>query len=158
MTTYKSKTLTTWLATWGGSLGLHRFYLYGWRDGLAWLWLTVTSIGVYGFYRARVCGQDDQLSWVLLVPLGLSVSAAALMGLIHGLMTDERWNARFNPQGRAHVSNGLTVLGAITALFLGATALVSTIALSGQRYFEYQTLQVEPQTSRPFNVLMCHAD
>ena len=31
---YKSKTLATWIAVLGGSLGLHRFYLHGFRD--AW--------------------------------------------------------------------------------------------------------------------------
>ena len=28
----RSKTLATWAALLGGSLGLHRFYLYGLRD------------------------------------------------------------------------------------------------------------------------------
>jgi len=33
----RSKTIATWLALLGGSLGLHRFYLLGWRDPWAWL-------------------------------------------------------------------------------------------------------------------------
>jgi TM2 domain-containing membrane protein YozV len=37
MTTYRSKTASTWIALLGGSLGLHRFYLHGPRDLLAWL-------------------------------------------------------------------------------------------------------------------------
>ena len=35
--TYKSKTLATWIALIGGSLGLHRFYLHGFRDPWGWL-------------------------------------------------------------------------------------------------------------------------
>jgi len=34
---YRSKSLATWIAVLGGSLGLHRFYLHGLRDPLGWL-------------------------------------------------------------------------------------------------------------------------
>ena len=33
----KNKTLTTWLTLLLGAFGLHRFYLYGSRDAIAWL-------------------------------------------------------------------------------------------------------------------------
>ena len=32
----KNKTIAAWTALLGGPLGLHRFYLYGWSDGLGW--------------------------------------------------------------------------------------------------------------------------
>src|SRR5207244_1880940 len=34
---FKSKTAATWIALIGGGLGLHRFYLHGWRDVVGWL-------------------------------------------------------------------------------------------------------------------------
>ena len=42
---YKSKTLATWLALVGGSVGLHRFYLHGFRDAWGWLFIVPSTIG-----------------------------------------------------------------------------------------------------------------
>ena len=61
-----------------------------------------------------------------------------LEGIVCGLMPDERWNARFNPQGHQHTSGWALVLGVVVSAFVGATVLISSIAFSGQRYFEYQ--------------------
>ena len=49
----KSKTLATWVALIGGSLGLHRFYLHGLRDRWGWLFLWPTLVGLYGVQRMR---------------------------------------------------------------------------------------------------------
>src|SRR4030095_12428127 len=51
MTHYKSKSLVTWIARVGGSLGLHRFYLYGFRDTLGWLHPLPTLLGALGIER-----------------------------------------------------------------------------------------------------------
>jgi len=51
--TPKSKSLATWLALLGGLLGAHRFYLHGWRDGLAWLHPVLSLIGLAGVIRMR---------------------------------------------------------------------------------------------------------
>ena len=45
---YKSKTVATWLAVIGGTLGLHRFYLHGFGDKLGWLHPLPTAIGLLG--------------------------------------------------------------------------------------------------------------
>ncbi|NCW85089.1 MAG: NINE protein, partial [Oxalobacteraceae bacterium] len=66
----KNKTLTTWITLLFGSLGLHRFYLYGSRDAIAWLMPIPTALGVYGFERVAEYGLDDVLSWWLLPLLG----------------------------------------------------------------------------------------
>ncbi|MBS0318723.1 MAG: TM2 domain-containing protein, partial [Proteobacteria bacterium] len=58
----KNKTVAAWLAFLGGPLGLHRFYLHGARDLLGWLLPIPTLIGLYGLWRAREFGLDDQLS------------------------------------------------------------------------------------------------
>ncbi len=139
----KNKTLSAWLTLTGGPLGLHRFYLMGWSDRLGWLLPVPTLIGLYGVWRARTLGLDDQASWVLIPLLGFTMAACALNAIVYGLMNAETWNQRFNPsaspQDKAGQSNGLTVAGVVVALFLGTTCLMATLAFSFQRYFEYQT-------------------
>jgi hypothetical protein len=139
MNAYKSKTLTTWLALIGGGLGLHRFYLYGTRDPWAWLWPAPTLVGLYGLLRAYTLGQDDQLSWLLVPLLGLSLASAMLAGIVYGLMPDEQWNARYNEgSSHQHRAGWAVVFALVLCLGLGATVLMATIAYGGQRYFEYQ--------------------
>ncbi|HET7795686.1 MAG TPA: hypothetical protein VFL64_20030 [Rhizobacter sp.] len=138
MNGYKSKTFATWIALVGGGLGLHRFYLHGLRDVWGWLWWLPTLAGVYGVERVFRFGQDDQLAWLLVPLLGVALSAAMLCGIVYGLTPDEQWNTRFNPQGRTHRAGWAVVIGVVISLLVGATVLMSTIAFSGQRYFEYQ--------------------
>ena len=135
---YKSKTLATWLALVGGCVGLHRFYLHGFRDTWGWLFVPPTMIGLYGVERMRHLGSDDHLAWVLIPMLGLSLTVAMFSAIVHGLTPDEAWNARFNPQGPAHRMNWGTVIGIAAALIVGCGVLMATLAFSAQRFFEYQ--------------------
>ncbi|NML14138.1 TM2 domain-containing protein [Azohydromonas caseinilytica] len=138
---YKSKTLATWIAILGGSLGLHRFYLHGWRDGLGWLHPLPTLAGLHGVRRMLALGQDDQAAWALIPLLGLMLAQAMLFAILYGLTPDERWDARHNPGQPGQETRWGPVLGAIAALMLGAGVLMATIAFSGQRYFEWQIEQ-----------------
>ena len=135
---YRSKTFATWLAVIGGTLGLHRFYMHGFGDKLAWLYWIPTALGVQGVLRVQQFGQDDRLSWLLIPLLGLMIAQGMLAAILYGLTPDERWNARYNPGQPAHATRWAPVLGVICALMIGASALMATIAFSGQRYFEYQ--------------------
>ena len=135
---YKSKTLATWIALVGGSFGLHRFYLHGPRDTLGWLHPLPTLLGLVGVQRVQQFGQDDRLSWALIPLLGLALATAMLMAIVYALTPDEKWNARYNPVGRAPRSGWAVVIGAALALLIGAGVLMATIAFSGQRFFEYQ--------------------
>lgn len=135
---YKSKTLATWIALLGGSLGLHRFYLHGWKDVLGWLHPWPTLLGVHGVLRMLAYGQDDRLSWLLIPLLGLMLSQAMLMAIIYGLTPDEQWNARHNVGGRQHRTGWPAVIGVIVALMVGAAILMATIAFGMQRFFEVQ--------------------
>lgn len=134
----KSKTLATWLAFVGGSVGLHRFYLHGLGDVWGWLHLPPALLGAYGVQRMLEVGQDDRLAWALIPLLGLALSASMLAAIVYGLMPDEKWNARFNAGAAATSSGWLAVLGVVAALTIGSTVLIATIAFSGQRYFESQ--------------------
>lgn len=137
----KNKTLATWLTLVFGPVGLHRFYLYGWRDSLGWLMLIPTLLGLYGFQRVEDYGLDDVTSWVLLPILGFHLAALCLNAIVYGLMTREAWNARFNPGMSPEQPAGQTswtTIGAIViSLMLGTVFLLSALAYSFQRYFEY---------------------
>ena len=135
---YKSKTLATWIALVGGSLGLHRFYLHGFSDPWGWLFPLPTLIGLYGVQRMRALGADDQVAWLCIPLLGLTLSVSMIAAIVHGLTPDDTWNQRFNRHGPQHHTGWSTIIGVVAALVLGAGVLMATLAFSGQRYFEYQ--------------------
>lgn len=138
----KNKTTAAWLAFFGGPLGLHRFYLKGMGDLLGWLLPLPTALGLYGVERVQQFGVDDQWSWVLIPLLGFTIAGCALTTIVYGLMTPEKWNARFNAnlslEAKPGQTNWLTIGAIVVALLIGTTALMSSIAFSFQRYFEYQ--------------------
>ncbi len=138
----KNKTIAAWLAFIGGPLGLHRFYLQGMGDLLGWLLPLPTALGLYGLERVQQNGLDDLWSWILIPLLGFTMAGCALTAIVYGLMTPEKWNARFNPSAPLDATPGQTnwfTIGAIAlALLVGTTVLMSSIVFSFQRYFEYQ--------------------
>jgi hypothetical protein len=138
----KNKTLAAWLAFLGGPLGLHRFYLHGMGDLLGWALPIPAALGLYGVVRTRQFGLDDQWSWVLIPLLGFTLAGCMLMAIIYGLMTPEKWNARYNPQAApddpAGHTNWLTIGAIVLSLAVGAIVLMASIAFSFQRYFEFQ--------------------
>lgn len=138
----KNKTLATLLAALGGSMGLHRFYLYGLGDWVGWLLPIPSALGWWGVERVRQYGLDDMWSWVLIPLLGMTLAAGCLMALIYGLMPTERWNATFNPTLPLDAPPGrtrpITVTIVALALLGGAVAFMSTLVFGVQRYFEYQ--------------------
>lgn len=135
----RSKTIATWLALVGGAVGLHRFYLHGWRDGWGWLLPFPTAVGLYGVVRMRQFGADDHLAWVLIPVLGVVLAATMLTAIVYGLTPDLRWNARWNAGAAPGDEAGwLAVIGVVLALVFGAGVLMATLAFGAQRYFEYQ--------------------
>jgi TM2 domain len=145
---YKSKALATWLACVAGAFGTHRFYLHGTRDAWAWLHAAPTLAGLYGIHRMQTLGQDDHWSWLLLPLLGLMIAQACLFAIVYGLTPDAKWDQAHNPGRTPQHTRWLPVLGVITALMMGATALMATIAFGGQRFFEWQIEEAQ-KISRP---------
>lgn len=137
----KNKTVAAWLALVGGPLGLHRFYLKGRRDWLGWLLPIPSALGLYGVLRVREFGVDDRWSWVLLPPLGLTIAGCALTAIVYGLMTPQNWNCKFNHSENAATAAGdtnwFTIAAVVFSLLFGTAALMSAIAFSFQRYFEF---------------------
>lgn len=135
----RGKTTAAWLALTGGSLGLHRFYLHGAGDLLAWLHPLPTLAGWLGVLRLRNLGQDDHAAWLLIPVLGLMLAQAMLCAIVIGLTPDERWAQRWGEPRRP--SGWAAVLAVILALLLGGGVLMGTLAYGGQKYFEYQAEQ-----------------
>jgi hypothetical protein len=140
----KNKTAAAWLAFLGGPLGLHCFYLRGLSSTLGWLLPIPTALGLYGIERARLYGLDDGLSWALIPLLGFTLAGCALTAIVYGLMSPEKWNARYNAsrpeanQSTAGHTNWLTIGAIALALSVGATVLMASLAFSFQRYFEHE--------------------
>ncbi len=138
----KNKTLATWLTFVGGPLGLHRVYLFGVADRLAWLLPIPTLFGLYGVYRARSLGLDDFWSWVLIPMLGFTIAGCTINALVYGLMATDKWNQRFNPGASTDAAcgqtNWFTVAALVSSLLVGTTVLMASLAFSFQHYFEYQ--------------------
>ena len=154
---YRSKTFAAWLALLLGSLGVHRLYLHGARDRLAWCHPLPTLLGAAGVLRFRSLGQDDHLSWLLIPLIGLMLSMGALTAIVYALMPDEKWDARHNPGqvgaigesgASGHAAGWGAVFAAIAGLLLGGTVLMGTIAFSGEKFFEWQFEDAPQSTKR----------
>ena len=137
----KNKTTAAFLALIGGQLGLHRLYLFGINDLWAWVHPIVAALGWWGVERVRNYGQDDQLAWVLVPLLGFTLAATSLTAIYYGLSSPEKWNTQHNPstlENTAGNTSWLTIGIVVFSLLFGTVALMSSIAFSFQRYFEYQ--------------------
>lgn len=149
-THYRSKTLAAWLALLLGVLGLHRMYLYGLTDRWAWLHPWPSAAGLVGVLRMRELGQDDQLAWLLIPFLGLMICVAMLNAILYALTPDERWDQQHNPGQPTTATSWGPVFAAVTALLLGGSTLMGTVAFGGQKFFEWQLERDRHQnSSRP---------
>jgi hypothetical protein len=129
MAKFHHKALAALMASLGGALGLNRLYLH---QKLWWLPLSITAltlpllIGVRNWYQSPAF-------FLLMLP----VTAGFIQALFIALMPDERFDARFNAgSDRRNRSGWDAVLVAIVTLAAGAIALMATIALLFQTYYE----------------------
>jgi TM2 domain-containing membrane protein YozV len=131
---FRHKALAALLAFVAGALGAHRLYL---GQPRWWLPLSVTlltvplQIGVSNWYQTPAF-------FVMMIPL----IAGFIEALVIALMPDARFDARFNARfvaehGRTNHSGWDAVLTAIATLMVGATVLMTTLALLFQTYFEH---------------------
>jgi len=130
MTRFRHKAFAALLAALTGALGLNRLYL---GQRLWWLPLGITLatlpllIGVENWYQTPAF-------FVVMVP----VVAGFIQALVIALMPDDRFDARFNAgHSRRNHSGWDAVLVAVVTLMGGAVALMTTIALLTQTYFEH---------------------
>lgn len=92
----RSKTLTALLAFLFGSVGAHRFYLYGRRDLFGWVHMIGTALGIPGVLMLVASHRSSTAGWVLAVLGASSLLAAFLAAIVYGLRPDEKWDAQFN--------------------------------------------------------------
>ncbi|OLL30281.1 hypothetical protein BTH42_18410 [Burkholderia sp. SRS-W-2-2016] len=136
---FRSKTLTAALAFLFGSLGAHRFYLYGTRDIYGWAHLLGTLIGIPGVMLLVATERASILGWVLATIGAISLFAAFLAALVYGLRPDQKWDAQFNAHTQRKSRSGWTVIFVVIfSLLIGAFLLMTGLALGFQTYFESQ--------------------
>lgn len=136
---FRSKTLTALLAFLLGSIGAHRFYLYGWRDLFGWAHVLGIALGVPGVMLLEATQRTSALGWALALPGAVSVLAAFLAALVYGLRPDQKWDAQFNAENTRHSRSGWgVVFVVIFSLFIGALLLMAGLAITFQTYFESQ--------------------
>ena len=136
---FRSKTLTALLAFLLGSVGAHRFYLYGRRDAWGWAHVVGTALGIPGVVMLIASHRTSALGWVLAVAGAASLLAAFLAAIVYGLRPDEKWDGQFNAGlARRSRSGWGVVFVVIFSLFIGALGLMAGLAVTFQTYFESQ--------------------
>ncbi len=138
---FRNKTLTAALAFLLGSLGAHRFYLYGPRDVWGWAHIAGTLLGIPGVMLLVASERASIPGWGLAVIGAVSLLSAFLAAIVYGLRPDAKWDAQFNPAfaGKRASGSGWTVIFVVIfSLLIGAFLLMTGLALSFQTYFESQ--------------------
>jgi len=123
-TSHKNKTLATFLSFSLGSVGAHRFYLYGKRDPIAWL--HALSIPLSFLLAKLYFNLNEFLTYG---PWLISLLVALFMTLILGLQSDEKWDAKFNPKSdKKSDSNWFLAVILVLAVGCGAIVLIGMMA------------------------------
>ncbi|MDR5737803.1 MULTISPECIES: NINE protein [unclassified Caballeronia] len=136
---FRSKTLTAALAFLFGSIGLHRFYLYGMRDRYGWAHIVGIVMGAFGYLMLAASERTSVLGWALALPGAVSLLAAFLSAIVYGLRPDAKWDAQFNAHTNRQSDSGWTVIFVVIfSLLIGAFLLMTGLALTFQTYFEGQ--------------------
>ncbi|MET3105342.1 hypothetical protein AAKU67_001090 [Oxalobacteraceae bacterium GrIS 2.11] len=123
---HKNKTLAALLATFGGAIGLYRFYLAGRQDKWGWLHVASLPLSLCIFLLAK-----NTHPFFAFAPLILSTLIGFLASLVIGTMSDEKWDANFNPtSSEPSQSDWPLALLLVFTLALGAGSLIAVIARS----------------------------
>ncbi|AKJ68661.1 membrane protein [Pandoraea thiooxydans] len=134
---YKSKTVAALLAFALGTLGGHRFYLYGPRDAFGWLHLLGTLLGIDGWRLLTHSQLMSPLGWALTICGAVSLFSSLLAAIVYGLRPDEAWNSRFNSQSLRKSRSGWSAILIVSAsLFIGAGLMMFGFVVGFQTYFE----------------------
>lgn len=134
---FRSKTLTAALAFFFGSIGAHRFYLFGLRDKFAWAHILALLVGASGYFLLYATERESIAGWILVIPGAATFIAAFLAAIVYGLRPDEKWDAQFNADTGQDSDSGWTVIFIVmVSLFVGAGFLMAGLAVTFQTYFE----------------------
>jgi TM2 domain-containing membrane protein YozV len=121
---HKNKTLSVLICLLFGSLGAHRFYLHGKRDNIAWLHLISLPLSIL---LSKLYFNLN--SFVTYAPWMLSFLISILMCLLLGLKSDEHWDAQFNQDsGQKSASSWPLAILLVFSVGLGAISLLFVMA------------------------------
>jgi TM2 domain-containing membrane protein YozV len=125
---HRNKTLATFLSSLFGSIGLHRFYLHGVKDGWGWLHFLALPLSALAITYFK-----NSPALLTFSPLVVSGLVAFIEALVIGLTPDDKWDAQYNPDSGSQTQSGwpLALLLVLT-VGGGAMALIATIA----RFFD----------------------
>ena len=121
---HKNKTLAVLICLLFGSLGGHRFYLYGKRDNFAWLHFISLPLSL------MLSKLYFNLNFfVTFAPWMLSFLISILMCLVLGLKSDEHWDVQFNANsGKQSSSSWPLAIMLVFSVGLGAISLLFVMA------------------------------
>jgi len=128
---HRNKTFTTLLAAVFGSIGLHRFYLYGRRDWFGWLHIVSLPVSVMAILMLN--NVQPLFVGILFI---LSILSGFLEALVIGLTPDEKWDAKHNHNsGKQSESHWVLALILVATLAVGATAVIALLARGFDLFF-----------------------
>lgn len=124
MPNQKNKTISSILATFTGSIGLHRFYLYGKKD--AWAWLHFCSLPVSFLISKLYFNLPFIASFA---PWIVSALIALFTALYLGLKSDEKWDQQHNAHsGQTSDTSWVIALNLVFTLGLLAISFIGLLA------------------------------
>ena len=96
-----------------------------------WLALLTGAIGGHWIYAGK------KKFWIYMLAFPLSAFAGWADAMRYGLMKDEEFNARLNPEYASDMkqTTGAVVVSVVLSLALGVTALMALLAMVFQWYF-----------------------
>ncbi|MCC7006092.1 MAG: TM2 domain-containing protein [Ottowia sp.] len=140
---HHSKTLAAILAALFGSFGLHRFYLYGWRDRYAWVHMPLGWAWMLGVYLLNVLTLQNVMGWVFVLGGAIGVLSGWVSALMYGLCPDVQWDTRHNPCSQKVSAHGWgAIIVVVATLFIGTTIMMAGLAIGFEQIFYAQSQEV----------------
>ncbi|MGD9945466.1 MAG: hypothetical protein AB7L76_14280 [Burkholderiaceae bacterium] len=126
---HRSRPLAGALALFVGATGAHRLYL-----GARYWWIyPLFALPALGIALSSPQWFRSPAFFVTAIVMLVTM----LEAIIFGLTPDEKWDARYNPaSGQRSANRWPPVLIAIAALALGATLMMTVLAIALEAYFD----------------------
>lgn len=92
--------------------------------------------GILGWKLLAASEMGSTIGWVGVTLGFISVQASWLTTIVYGLRPDEKWDSLFNPgSGQKNQSGWLVIVCVILSLMVGATVMMSSLAIAFEQHF-----------------------